>query len=124
VDVHYDEGVAIRIGPEPCVGIREDVGEGSAGERISQPLSRVNLKVPGADLFGLTEGSQPQRSRFFLGSPFQTRADFQISLPRQSYGHPVASARLQNCVATRSGERRGAAAYEPSQPSSPGTMVQ
>jgi len=40
VQVRYDEGVAIRIGPEPCVDIREGAGEASAGERIGQPLSR------------------------------------------------------------------------------------
>jgi hypothetical protein len=34
MQVHYDEGVANRIGPEPCVGIREDDGEASAGERM------------------------------------------------------------------------------------------
>ena len=38
--VHYNEGVAIRIGPEPCVGFREDDGEASVGEHIGQPLSR------------------------------------------------------------------------------------
>jgi hypothetical protein len=40
VEVRYDEGVATRIGPEPCVDIREGGGEASAGERIGQPLSR------------------------------------------------------------------------------------
>ena len=40
VKVHYDEGVAIHIGPEPCVGPREGTGEASAGERAGQPLSR------------------------------------------------------------------------------------
>ena len=38
--VRYDEGLAIRIGPEPCVGTREGAGEASVGERIGQPLSR------------------------------------------------------------------------------------
>ena len=38
--VHYGEGLAIRIGPEPCAGVREDVGEASAGVRIGQPLVR------------------------------------------------------------------------------------
>ena len=38
--VHHDEGVANHIGPEPCAGIREDVGEALAGERAGQPLSR------------------------------------------------------------------------------------
>jgi hypothetical protein len=40
VQVHRDEGLAIRIGPEPCADIREDVGEASAGVCVSQPLSR------------------------------------------------------------------------------------
>jgi hypothetical protein len=37
VRVRRNEGVAIHIDPEPCAGIREDVGEASAGERIGQP---------------------------------------------------------------------------------------
>jgi hypothetical protein len=40
VQVHCDEGVATRIGPEPCVAVRKGSGEASAGERIGQPLSR------------------------------------------------------------------------------------
>jgi len=55
--VHYGEGVAIRIGPEPCVGIREGVGEVSAREHTGQPLSRVSLIVPSADVFEITEGN-------------------------------------------------------------------
>ena len=43
MQVHYDEGVANRIGPEPCVGIREDDGEASVGEHIGQPLSRESM---------------------------------------------------------------------------------
>jgi hypothetical protein len=39
VKVHYGEGLAIRIGPEPCVGTREGDGEASVEERIGQPLS-------------------------------------------------------------------------------------
>jgi hypothetical protein len=31
VKVHCDEGVATHIGPKPCAGVREDVGEASAG---------------------------------------------------------------------------------------------
>jgi hypothetical protein len=41
VQVHCDGGVAIHIGPEPCVVAREGNGEASVGERIGQPLSRV-----------------------------------------------------------------------------------
>ena len=40
MQVRCDEGVANHIGPEPCAGIREDVGEASAGGHIGQPLSR------------------------------------------------------------------------------------
>jgi hypothetical protein len=48
VKVRYDEGVANRIGPEPCAGVHEGiregvpggVGEASVGECIGQPLSR------------------------------------------------------------------------------------
>ena len=40
MQVHYDEGVAIHIGPEPCIGAREGISEASVGERIGQPLSR------------------------------------------------------------------------------------
>ena len=53
--VHCNEGVAIRIGPEPCVGIREDDDEASVGEHIGQLLSRESLKVPGVDVFGFAE---------------------------------------------------------------------
>ena len=40
MQVHDDEGVATHIGPEPCVSVREDDGEASAGEHTGQPLSR------------------------------------------------------------------------------------
>jgi hypothetical protein len=40
VQVQYDEGVALHIGPEPCVIVREDDGEASAGGHTGQPLSR------------------------------------------------------------------------------------
>ena len=56
MQVHYDEGVAFHIGPKPCAGIREGVGEASAGERIGQPLSRENKIVPGADVLINAEG--------------------------------------------------------------------
>jgi len=43
VQVHYDEGIANRIGPEPCVVGREAEGEASAGVRIGQPLNRERI---------------------------------------------------------------------------------
>src|SRR5919206_1189316 len=56
VQVHYDEGVAIRIGPKPCVRGREATDEASAGERTGQPLSPVSELVPGADGVQRPEG--------------------------------------------------------------------
>jgi len=47
VRVHYDEDLASHIGPKPCAGTREDVGEASAGERVGQPLSHEILIVLG-----------------------------------------------------------------------------
>ena len=60
MQVHYDEGVANHIGPEPCAGIREDVGEVSAGERAGQPLSRDRKLIPGADAVCVVEGNMPK----------------------------------------------------------------
>jgi hypothetical protein len=40
VKVHYDEGVANRIAPEPCGSVREGRSEASVGARIGQPSSR------------------------------------------------------------------------------------
>jgi len=49
VKVHCEEDVASHIGPKPCAGIREGVGEASAGECAGQPLSRERNLLPGAD---------------------------------------------------------------------------
>lgn len=47
--VRRDEGLAIRIGPEPRAATREGAGEASAGDGAGQPLSRVSDFIPGAD---------------------------------------------------------------------------
>src|SRR5258708_35581353 len=49
-------GVAIYIGPEPCVGVRKDGDEASVGEGIGQPLSRES-QSPGADAVSSAEGN-------------------------------------------------------------------
>ena len=54
--VRYDEGVAIHVGPEPCVSGREARGEASAGERAGQPLSRESPMVLDADAVTKAEG--------------------------------------------------------------------
>ena len=62
MQVPYDEGVAIHIGPEPCAGVREGVGEASAGECTGQPLSRERLIIPGADAVPNVEGNTDGRA--------------------------------------------------------------
>jgi hypothetical protein len=57
VEVRRDEGLAIRIDPEPCTGIREGAGEASVGERAGQPLSRVSEILRGADAVSVVEGN-------------------------------------------------------------------
>ena len=62
MQVLYDEGVANHIGPKPCAGVREDVGEASAGERAGQPLSRDRKRFPGADAVCVAEGDMFRRA--------------------------------------------------------------
>jgi hypothetical protein len=61
VKVHYDEGIAIHIGPKPCACPRERAGEASAGERTGQPLSRENWNFLGADAVDNAEGKTSGR---------------------------------------------------------------
>ena len=56
MQVHCDEGVANYIGPKPCAGVREEVGEASVGERAGQPLSREKKLFLGADAVCVAEG--------------------------------------------------------------------
>jgi hypothetical protein len=57
VKVHYDEGIANHIGPEPCAGVREGAGEAPAGDRTGQPLSREIDVILGAGAVLLAEGN-------------------------------------------------------------------
>ena len=56
VRVHYDEGVAIQIGPESCAGGREAVREALTGGCAGQPLSHEKDDIPGADAVRYAEG--------------------------------------------------------------------
>jgi hypothetical protein len=62
VQVRCDEGIASHIGPEPCAGCREAVGEASVGERVGQPLSRDSCVIPGADAVQNAEGNMKGRA--------------------------------------------------------------
>ena len=57
MQVHCDEGVAIRIGPRPGAAVREGAGEASVGVRAGQPLSRDRKLIPGADAVCVAEGN-------------------------------------------------------------------
>jgi hypothetical protein len=57
VQVPCDEGIANHIGPKPCAGIREGVGEASAGVHAGQPLSRDRKLFLGADAVCVAEGN-------------------------------------------------------------------
>jgi hypothetical protein len=60
VEVRHDEGVAIHIGPEPCVVGREANGEASVGEGTGQPLSR-DRNILGVDAVEIAEGNMFER---------------------------------------------------------------
>ena len=61
MQVHYDEGVANPIGPEPCVVGREAGGEASVGVRIGQPSSRERINWD-ADAVVTAEGETGMRA--------------------------------------------------------------
>jgi len=61
VQVRHDEGVAIRIDPEPCAVARKGNSEASVRERIGQPLSLVKIHILGADAFAKAEGNMDGR---------------------------------------------------------------
>ncbi len=57
MQVHCDEGVANRIGPEPCAVTREGVGEALTGDCIGQAMEPRKFLIPGADVLQLAEGN-------------------------------------------------------------------
>jgi hypothetical protein len=60
VRVPCDEGIANHIGPKPCAGIREGVGEALAGVRAGQPSSRDRKLFLGADAVCVAEGKMSE----------------------------------------------------------------
>jgi hypothetical protein len=60
VKVRYDEGIANRIVPEPCIVGREASGEASAGDGTGQPLSR-DRNILGADAVEIAEGNMKEK---------------------------------------------------------------
>ena len=58
--VLYDDDLASHIAPEPCVVVREDGVEASAGERAGWPSSRES-RIPSADDVTKSEGNTDLR---------------------------------------------------------------
>jgi hypothetical protein len=91
VQVRHDEGVANRIGPEPCVVTRKGNGEASAGEPTGQPLSPIKIADPSADAVAKAEGNplgyanrQCSRKRLLNGPKMASTAVFGIILLRSN----------------------------------------
>ena len=62
MQVRHDEGVAIRIDPEPPRAVvRKGDSEASVGERIGQPLSLAKIHILGADAVAKAEGNMDGR---------------------------------------------------------------
>jgi hypothetical protein len=79
VQVRYDEGIAIHIGPEPCVVTCESGGEASAGERIGQPLSHDSHFISGADAVKRAEGNTSGRAIASVRSARRGRRPWHVS---------------------------------------------
>jgi hypothetical protein len=62
VKVRDDEGVAIRIAPEPCVVVRKDVDEASVGRAQAKPSSR-EIRISGCRLC-FESGRQHGQARY------------------------------------------------------------
>ena len=69
MEVRHDEGVANRIGPEPCVGVSDGAGEASAGERIGQPLSRESYPSRAPTPLGRRKATRSSTSSRAPGRP-------------------------------------------------------
>jgi hypothetical protein len=69
VQVRHDEGVAIRIGLEPCAVVCKGDSEASVGECIGQPLSLVKIRILGADAIAKAEATWSDASARASGRP-------------------------------------------------------
>jgi len=112
VQVPYDEGVAIRVGPEPCADVRKGAGEASAGESTGQPLNRERPIIPGADTVPNVEAI---RTGAPLASARTTRRGHRPwhvrKLLVREPGGPTAGRQRSFCALLRSASgRRGAEA--------------
>lgn len=102
--VHYDEGVATHIGPKPCAGIREGVGEASVGGRAGQALSRDRKLIPGADAVCVAEGNM---SKSVNASAWATRRGRRTWHARTLHAREPGGLRVGRRLDWADGPRRG-----------------
>ncbi len=69
MQVPYDEGVAIHIGPESCAVAREGIGEALTGGCIGQPLSRESVLFWVPTLCKLWKATCPGAAARAFGRP-------------------------------------------------------
>jgi hypothetical protein len=109
VRVPYGEGVAIRIGPEPCADVRKDAGEASAGECTGQPLNRERPIIPSADTVPNVEGhthGRAIRERLDDSAWSQTLACTEASCTGTGRSHGRPAAVVMRAVLVRIGKAR------------------
>jgi len=106
VQVPYGEGVAIHIGPEPCAGVREDVGEASVGVSIGQPLNRERPIIPDADTVPSVKGNMGGRAIASARTIRRGRRPWHVqTLLVREPGDLMVGQRA--CCVLRTGPRRG-----------------
>jgi len=112
VQVPYGEGVAIHIGPEPCAGVREDVGEASVGVSIGQPLNRERPIIPDADTVPSVKGNMGGRAIASARTIRRGRRPWHVQtlLVREPGDLTVGQQQRCSVLSWSASERRGAVA--------------
>jgi hypothetical protein len=106
VQVRHDEGVAIRIDPEPCAVARKVDSEASVGERIGQPLSLAKIHILGADAVAKAEGNMDGRVSASVWTARRGRRTWHVQkLLGREPGDPTSGLCLQSAL-VRIGEAR------------------
>lgn len=87
----YEKGLATHLDPEPCVGVREDVGEASVGADAGWVSSREIAELSGADAVTLC-GRQQRSCRYCEDRPSRRglRPQHVSKLSAREPGDPVA----------------------------------
>lgn len=78
VEVHYEEGVATRLGLESCVGRCEAPHEALTEERTGQPWSHDRNCILGADAVHLAEGNTTGRASASVPSARRGRRTWHV----------------------------------------------